>query len=86
MTISIGAFEAKVKFSELLEKAAAGETIFITKHDRLKAKLVPAEDICDEDGLEKIIEAMERFQKENVLNKPGQDNLTLRQMIDEGRK
>lgn len=37
---SVSVAEAKQRFSELLKKAAAGETIQITKHGRPYAKLV----------------------------------------------
>jgi prevent-host-death family protein len=39
---SVGAFEAKNKFSELLERVGRGAQVTITKHDRPVAKLVPA--------------------------------------------
>ena len=40
---TIGAFEAKTKFSELLARVAdAGAEFVITKHDRPIARLVPA--------------------------------------------
>jgi prevent-host-death family protein len=39
---SMGAFEAKNRFSELLERVGRGAEITITKHDRAVARLVPA--------------------------------------------
>jgi prevent-host-death family protein len=39
---SMGAFEAKNKFSELLERVARGAEITITKHDHAVARLIPA--------------------------------------------
>lgn len=39
---AIGAFEAKNRFSELLERVGRGAEITITKHDRPVARLVPA--------------------------------------------
>ena len=38
----MGAFEAKNRFSELLERVGRGAEITITKHDRPVARLVPA--------------------------------------------
>jgi len=38
---SVGAYEAKTRFSELLEKVEGGEEITITKHGTPVAKLVP---------------------------------------------
>jgi len=39
-TIEIGAFEAKTKFAELLEKVARGHEFLITKRGRPVARLV----------------------------------------------
>ncbi|MBN2575735.1 MAG: type II toxin-antitoxin system prevent-host-death family antitoxin [Deltaproteobacteria bacterium] len=39
---SVGAFEAKNRFSELLDRVRHGAEVVITKHDRPVAKLVPA--------------------------------------------
>jgi prevent-host-death family protein len=38
---SIGAFDAKTRLSELLARAAGGESFVITKHGRPVARLVP---------------------------------------------
>ena len=39
---TIGSFEAKTHFAQLLDRAAKGETIVITKHGQAMARLVPA--------------------------------------------
>ena len=39
--VHIGAFEAKTHFASLLERAANGEEIVITRHGRPVAKLTP---------------------------------------------
>ncbi|MDR1189101.1 MAG: type II toxin-antitoxin system prevent-host-death family antitoxin [Bifidobacteriaceae bacterium] len=41
MAITVGAFEAKTHFSELLARAAGGETVVVAKHGAPVAKLVP---------------------------------------------
>ncbi len=38
---TIGAFDAKTRLSELLDRAARGETFQITKHGRAVGKIVP---------------------------------------------
>ena len=38
---TVGAYDAKTRFSELLERAATGEEITITRHGTPVAKLVP---------------------------------------------
>ena len=42
-SMTVGAFEAKTKFSELLERVSEGAEITITKHEKPVAKLVPFE-------------------------------------------
>ncbi len=41
MSASVGAFEAKTRLSELLQRVEAGEQVIITKHGRPVARLVP---------------------------------------------
>jgi prevent-host-death family protein len=41
--ITVGAFEAKTHLSALLERAAAGEEVLITRHGRPIARLVAAD-------------------------------------------
>ncbi|MEO6408274.1 MAG: type II toxin-antitoxin system prevent-host-death family antitoxin [Burkholderiaceae bacterium] len=40
-TPSIGLFEAKTHFSELIARAEAGEEVVITRHNRPVARIVP---------------------------------------------
>jgi prevent-host-death family protein len=44
-TLRVGAFEAKTKFSELLERVRRGATITITRHDEPVARLVGYESL-----------------------------------------
>ncbi len=44
MTRTIGAYEAKTKFSELLTCVEAGEEILISRRDKVVARLVPEQD------------------------------------------
>jgi len=39
---TVGAFEAKTKLAELLDRVEAGETVTITRRGKAVAKLVPA--------------------------------------------
>ncbi|CAN7165389.1 type II toxin-antitoxin system prevent-host-death family antitoxin [Bosea sp. LjRoot9] len=41
--ITVGAFEAKTKFSELLDRVERGEEIVITRHGKAVARLVSQE-------------------------------------------
>ncbi|MGH8246880.1 MAG: type II toxin-antitoxin system Phd/YefM family antitoxin [Gammaproteobacteria bacterium] len=82
---TVGSYEAKTKLPELLERAASGEEITITKHDQPIAKLVPATRPSHAD-LEGLFLQMDEIRSRSVLNPPGKEKLTIKQLIDEGRK
>lgn len=44
---SVGSFEAKTHFSQLIERAMHGEEIFITRRGKPVAKIVPADSSHD---------------------------------------
>ncbi len=54
---TIGAFEAKTRLSELLDRASRGETIVITKHGHPVARLVPG----GPQDTERVAKAVERL-------------------------
>lgn len=74
----IGLFEAKQKLSELVERAARGEEIGITRRGKLTAVIGPAE---ADDDLEKIFEGMEKIRRRA---KPLR-GVTIKDLIEEGR-
>jgi prevent-host-death family protein len=82
---TVGAYEAKTKLPELLERAAAGEVITITKHDQPMAKLIPASRPSHAD-LGALFEQMDEIRSHSVLNPPGRKRLSIKQLIEEGRK
>ena len=82
---SIGAFEAKTKFSELLERVRQGEEITITRHEKPIARLVPFQ----RSGFGDIAEAF--HQMEGILRRTRRKaalrkDLCYRQLIEEGRR
>jgi len=77
---TIGAFEARTHFSELLKRAAKGEHVIITKHGRPVAKLVPTGG-SDREQFKHAIERIKAFSEKHTLDKI--DWKTLR---DEGRQ
>lgn len=80
-TSSVGAYEAKTHFSELLEKVEAGEEITITKHGTPVARLVPVMKAYTK--AERRI-AIERIKKLSIgLSLRG---LKIRDLINEGRR
>lgn len=41
--IEVGVYEAKTRFSELLKRVEAGETVVVKRRDKVVARLVPDE-------------------------------------------
>ena len=82
---TVGAFEAKTKFSELLERVGAGEEITITKHERPVARLVPYEKPGRVD-LAALFDQMAEFRGMHPLNPTGLAKVSYRDLIDGGRK
>lgn len=76
--------EAKARFSELLGRAEAGETITIRRHGTPVAKLVP---VTPKLSVEERRRRRLEFQEWRRLHGPtlGPD-LTIRELIDEGRR
>jgi prevent-host-death family protein len=83
-TISVGAFEAKTKFSELLERVSQGEEITITKHEKPVARLVPFEKPSQAE-LSTLFEEMAKFRAVHPLNPKGLKKVSYRDLIDGGR-
>lgn len=83
MSASIGAFEAKTHFSQLLARVVKGETIVITKHGESIAKLSPMEAASKKVNVAaEAVKAMRVLRRGVTLGK----NISLKQLIKEGRK
>jgi len=78
--IGVGSYEAKTQLPRLLKMVARGERITITKHGVPVAMLVPVEK-KSKMSRQEAVEAMRAFRKGHRL-----DGLTIREMIEEGRK
>lgn len=77
--MEIGTYEAKTRFSELLEKVAKGERIVITKHGHPVALISPfgeKTNTCAE-----AIKEIKRLGKE--INLKG---VSIKELIEEGRR
>jgi prevent-host-death family protein len=83
--VIVGAFEAKTKFSELLERVKEGAEITITKHEKPVAKLVPFEKPSHVE-LATLFQEMAAFRTRHPLNPKGLEKVSYRDLIDEGRK
>lgn len=84
-SLTVGAFEAKTKFSELLERVSAGEEITITKHERPVARLVPYDKPSHVD-LANLFAQMAEFRAAQPLNPKGLAKISYRELIEGSRK
>jgi prevent-host-death family protein len=75
---TLGLFEAKQKLSELVERAAEGERIGITRRGKLAAIVIPAR---PENSLKDVFDAIERTRKKARRPK----GFRVRDLIEEGR-
>ncbi len=80
MTSSVGAFAAKTHLSKLLDRVSRGERITITKHGVPVAVLAPPDGRA-RPGVDAVIQELRRFRVGRSLK-----GLTIRQLIDEGRR
>jgi prevent-host-death family protein len=79
MPSEIGAYEAKTHLPALLERAARGEEIVITKHGRPIARLMPV-DRTSPDRRRRAIERLKTFAEGHTLDVP------VKELINEGRR
>ena len=77
---TVGSYEAKTHLPALLDRVAHGEQITITRHGVPVAMLVPASGAKKPD-VRQTIQAMIEFRKGQRL-----DGLSIREMIEEGRR
>lgn len=77
----VGAYEARTHFSRLLERVRKGERITITRYGAPVAMLVPVEQTKRQRLVSETIEEILEFRKHHKL-----DGLTIRELIDEGRR
>lgn len=64
MSETLGVFDAKARFSELIDRAAAGEEIVITKRGAPVAKIVSTKPGFDREAARRAAEEMRRFREE----------------------
>ena len=76
----MGAFEAKNRFSELLERVGRGAAFTITKHDRPVARLVPAAAPALKERKKAAAELRALSARYSLKG------LSVRALIDEGRR
>ena len=77
---TVGMYEAKTHFSQLVDEVEHGETIMITRHGQVVARLVPAPETRTTDT-EAVIAALRELRRGVTLG-----DLTIRDLIEEGRR
>ncbi len=77
---TVGAYEAKTHLARLLDAVAQGETITITRHGVPVAMLVPPS-TEPRPNIDRTIAELKKLRSTLTL-----DGLSIREMIDEGRK
>jgi prevent-host-death family protein len=78
---TVGSFEAKTHLPALLERAAKGETIIITRHGKPVARLVPPTDEPVRLSVEESVAGLLEFGKSHRLK-----GLSVVELVREGRK
>ena len=58
---TIGAFDAKTRLSELLERTAKGESFQITKHGRPVGKIVPPDGVRSQHEVAEAVQRLKRY-------------------------
>ncbi len=76
----IGSYDAKTRFSELIERVAGGEEFTITRHGSPVAKLIP---VRKQTTIEERREAIERMIKLSERLTLG--GLKVKELMNEGR-
>ena len=79
-SLTIGAFEAKNRFSELIDRVDHGAEITITKHDRPVAKIVPVDNAAARRRKHAAAE-LRALRSRYTLK-----DASVRELIDEGRR
>ena len=79
---TVGIFEAKNRLSELVERAARGEEIVITRRGAQVARLMPPESPNTKGQARALVERIRRSRAQHALG----GGVSLRELIDEGRR
>jgi prevent-host-death family protein len=78
---TVGAYDAKTHFSQLLGRVEGGEEVTITRHGAPVARLVPVKPKPTRRQRQHAIEAMRKLAKGNRLG-----GLKIKDLINEGRR
>ena len=79
-TISVGSFEAKNRFSELIDRVGRGAEVTITRHDKPVARIVSATDLQAEKRKRAVAELRQMRGRYNLKGS------IAKELIAEGRR
>jgi len=79
----IGAFDAKTRFGDLLDRVQRGEVVVITRRGQPVARLVPYSEAIDRDRVHAAVERLLTFGDAEGLRLP--KGVKLKDLVDEGR-
>ena len=85
-TSTVGAFDAKTKLSELLDRVEAGEVIVITRHGVPVATLQPYAEAADGKRAQRAIDGLLELRSTFLAGNPGMSAQEIRAAIEDGRK
>jgi prevent-host-death family protein len=77
----VGAYEAKTRLSELLDRVASGQEVIITRHGTAVAMLVPVKAVSTSESRRNAVRKMRELAQRNQLL-----GVPIRDLINEGRR
>jgi prevent-host-death family protein len=80
----VGAFEAKTRFGDLLDRVERGEVIVITRHGHPVARLVPFDEAFDRERARGAAERLMTFGEDEGIRLP--KGVSIDDLINEGRE
>jgi len=84
MSIVVGAFEAKTKLAELLDKVEAGESVTITRRGKEVARLVGVKPADEQARLQALIDEIKRTRVGR--DRGARPGATIAELIKAGRR
>lgn len=85
MTKTVGAYEAKTHLAALLDEVERGGRVTITRHGRPVAVLMPPSGLPGRTAAEAVAALLELRRGRRLREEEG-ERLTVRDLIDEGRR
>ncbi len=84
MSIVVGAFEAKTKLAELLDKVEAGESVTITRRGKAVALMIAVKSDDESERMRALVEEIKRTRVGR--GKPAGPGTTISELIKAGRR